>query len=99
MAVHFLKEPNHIIDYIQVAVRFFKLSHHHSHNILKDQFGDLCLTGANSDSLTTCSFIVAAFSPMLSLILKDSPGCNQIILPDFGIDCLVNMLNLAYTGT
>ena len=98
MSISFQRDLNHITEYIQHVSKKHSGTIFSNNLSVKEDFGDLCLTGIGKESLKISSFILASFSTMLRNLLKSSPGCNQVILPDFNVDCILSMLGLAYTG-
>ena len=58
---------------------------------------DMCITGAGGSSIKCYSVLIGNLSPLVQDLLKIGQS-TQLILPDFTIQDIVNLMNLVYTG-
>ena len=88
--------PSTLMTFSQFIPR--RLAAHLLEYIPLDSFYNICVTGAGADSIKSSSLILASTRPFLCKLLQDSPISNQIILPDFNINEIGNLLELGFTG-
>jgi hypothetical protein len=58
---------------------------------------DMCITGAGGSSIKCYSVLIGSLSPLVHDLLKIGQS-TQLILPDFTIQDIMNLMNLVYTG-